>query len=112
MSDEVNNTPASNHEDPDNLSLGPEVCTFCDREHKETWEYKLHCEEVQMKDVMSNHTLSTMIHAIHAYEALDPLKHDNEVRPISIEDHWVKQTEDPDFKPIRAEENQLYAGSE
>ena len=104
--DEVNKTPASNHEDPDALSLGPEVCTLGDREHKETWEYKLHCEEVQMKDVMditcqeSNDTLTTMIHAIHADEALDPLQHVSEVCPISIEDLRVKQTEDPDFKPM------------
>ena len=69
-------------------------------------EYKLHYETVETVNVNilscqePADSLSTMIHAIEAYEQLDPLQHVREVCPISSADLKNEQREDPDFKWI------------
>ena len=94
------------NEDADDLSLGPEVCVVGQHPVKEMREYKLHYETVETANVNTlscqepADSLSTMIHAIEAYEALDPLQHVREVCPISSPDLKNEQREDPDFKSI------------
>ena len=94
------------NEDADDLSLGPEVCVVGQHPVNEMREYKLHYETVERANVNTlscqepADSLSTMIHAIEAYEALDPLQHVNEVCPISSADLKNEQREDPDFKSI------------
>ena len=86
--------------------MGPEVCLVGEHQVNELREYKLHFDTVETVNVNSlscqepADSLSTMIHAIEAYEALDPLQHVNEVCPISSADLKNEQREDPDFKSI------------
>ena len=94
------------NEDADDLSLGPEVCVVGQHPVNEMREYKLHYETVETVNVNilscqePADSLSTMIHAIEAYEQLDPLRHVSEVCPISSADLKNEQREDPDFKSI------------
>ena len=94
------------NENADDLSLGPEVCVVGQHPANEMREYKLHYETVETVNVNilscqePADSLSTMIHAIEAYEQLDPLQHVREVCLISSADLKNEQREDPDFKSI------------
>lgn len=101
-------------EDPDDLSLGPEVASVDIEGQKEIREYKLNYEDDSGKInaiycSKPNDSLSFMIHAIDIYESLDPLEHVREVCPISLDDLRKEQKEDPNFKSMIAylEEKQV-----
>ena len=96
----------STEEDPDDLSLGPEVCMLEEEGDKEMREYKFHyqvSEEANINSVNSQEpvdTLSAMIHAIDTYEELNPVQHMTEVFAVTADDLKTQQREDPNFKPI------------
>lgn len=102
-------------EDPDDLRLGPEVCTVHEEERREVREYKLHYQVAELAKVSGifcqepADSLSAMIHAIDTYEELDPLQHMTEVSAVTTEDLRKEQREDSNFQPIMTylEENQV-----
>ena len=103
-------------EDPDDLSLGPEVWQLKSDNKSNIMEYKLHYEDLPIKQIAtvicpepSGSSLSTMINAIDTYENLDPLQHVTEIYPISADNLRKEQKEDSDYKPMMAylEEKQV-----
>ena len=105
----------SRDEDPDDLSLGPEIGMVRAEEDKEMREYKIHYEVTESANINSIigqepvDSLSAMIHAIDTYEGLDPVQHMTEVFAVTTEDLKKEQREDSNFKPIFTylEENQV-----
>ena len=82
----------SRDEDPDDLSLGPEIGMVRAEEDKEMREYKIHYEVTESANINSIigqepvDSLSAMIHAIDTYEGLDPVQHMTEVFAVTTED--------------------------